>query len=102
MTHLRLIAARMLLTALLTVSWSLAGAVETFEQAGPISKIGSASFIVESQEYRIAPGAKLKSFDSSRRRLSDFKQGDVIIFQGKIIDDVYYVDMIIYHAPIPS
>lgn len=102
MKQVKSIAARLLLLAALSLCWGQAGAVENFEQAGPISKIGSARFVVENQEYRIAPGAKLRSFDSSRRRLSDFKVGDVIIFQGKVISGVYYVEMIIYHAPIPS
>lgn len=93
---------RLLLVAVLSLSWSSAGAVENFEQGGPISKIGSARFVVENQEYRIAPGARLKSFDNSRRRLSDFKIGDVIIFQGKVISGVYYVDKIIYYPPLPS
>ena len=93
---------RLLLVAVLSLSWSSAGAVENFEQGGPISKIGSARFVVENQEYRIAPGARLKSFDNSRRRLSDFKIGDVIIFQGKVISGVYYVDRIIYYPPLPS
>jgi hypothetical protein len=57
---------------------------------------------VEQQEYRIAPGARLKSFDPSRRRLSDFKKGDVIIFSGKVISGVFYVDMITYYAPKPT
>ena len=59
-------------------------------------------FRSEQQEYRIAPGARLKSFDASRRRLSDFKKGDVIIFTGKAISDVYYVDVITYYAPKPT
>ncbi len=102
MMQLKFVAARMLLVAALSLPWSLAAAVENFEQAGPISKIGSARFVVKSQEYRIAPGARLRSFDNSRRRMSDFQVGDVIIFQGKVISGVYYVDLIIYHAPVPS
>lgn len=102
MKNLKTLAARILLVAALSLSWSLAGAVENFEQAGPISKIGSARFVVENQEYRIAPGATLKSYDKSRRRMSDFKIGDVIIFNGKIISGVYFVDTIIYHKPVPS
>ena len=102
MKQVKSIAARLLLIAALSLSWSLAAAVEDFEQAGPISKIGSARFVVENQEYRIAPGARLKSFDNRRRRMSDFKIGDVIIFQGKIISGVYYVDKIIYYAPLPT
>jgi len=102
MTQLKILATRMLLVALLSLAPALAGAVENFEQAGPIAKIGISRFVVENQEYRIAPGAKLQSFDKSRRHLSDFKVGDVIIFKGTVISGVYYVDLIVYRTPIPS
>jgi hypothetical protein len=91
-----------LLTASLALSSTSVDAVETFEQAGPIAEIGYSGFTVEQQKYRIAPGAKLKSYDASRRKLSDFKKGDVIIFKGKVISDVYYVDLITYYAPKPN
>ena len=93
---------RILLTASLALAWTTVAAVETFEQAGPIAEISYSGFTVEQQQYRIAPGAKLKSYDASRRRLSDFKKGDVIIFEGKVISDVYYVDLITYYAPKPN
>jgi hypothetical protein len=89
------------LIASLTFSWTSAYAAETFQQAGPIGTINYAGFTVEQQEYRIAPGAKLKSFDASRRRLSDFRTGDIIIFTGKVISGVYYVDLITFYAPKP-
>ena len=89
------------LIASLTFSWTSAYAVETFEQAGPIGTINYTGFTVEQQEYRIAPGAKLKSFDASRRRLSDFRTGDIIIFTGTVISGVYYVDLITFYAPKP-
>ena len=93
---------RCILIAGLALVYLPAAAVEKFEQAGPIGAIGNARFTVENQEYRIAPGAKLRSFDRSRKRLSDFRIGDVIVFQGKIVSGVYFVDLIIYHAPKPS
>jgi len=91
-----------LLTGSLTVSWTSADAVEAFQQAGPIEAINYAGFTVEQQEYRLAPDAKLKSFDASRRRLSDFKRGDIIIFTGKVINGVYFVYLITYYAPKPT
>lgn len=94
--------AGLLLMVSLALAWSPANAVENFEQAGPIGAIGHASFTVENQEYRIAPGARLKSFDTSRRRFSDFRKGDVIIFEGKLVNGVYFVDLIVYYAPRPS
>jgi hypothetical protein len=102
MRQLKNILFSILLFASLTFSWTSASAAEAFEQAGPISAINYAGFTVEQQEYRIAPGARLKSFDASRRRFSDFKKGDVIIFTGKVISDVYYVDVITYYAPKPT
>ena len=90
------------LVACLAFSTRPVFAVENFEQAGPIGSIGQGRFTVESQEYRIAPGAKLRSFDPNRRRLSDFRNGDVIIFMGKVVNGVYFVDLIVYHAPLPS
>jgi hypothetical protein len=89
------------LVASLTFSWTSAGAVEAFQQAGPIGAINHAGFTVEQQAYRIAPGAKLKSSDTSRSRLSDLQRGDIIIFTGKVISGVYYVDLITYYAPRP-
>ena len=91
-----------ILMASLLLAYSPAQAVEAFEQAGPITAIGNSRFTVEDQEYRIAPGAKLKSYDTSRRRLSDFREGDVIIFKGKQINGVYFVDLIVYYVPRPS
>lgn len=102
MKHVRHPLAGFILFAFAVFAWTPAYAVEKFEQAGPIGTIGHASFTVENQEYRIAPGAKLQSFDPKRRRLSDFRKGDIIIFKGKLINDVYYVDLIVYYAPLPS
>lgn len=102
MKQLKNIRVSMLLIAALVFSWTSAHSAEAFEQAGPIGAINHAGFTVEQQRYRIAPGARLKSFDPGRRRLSDFKIGDVIIFEGTVISDVYYVDMITYYAPKPN
>ena len=102
MKQLKNLMLRILLIASLTFSSTSASAVEAFEQAGPIGAINYAGFTVERTLYRIAPGARLKSFDASRRKLSDFKKGDVIIFTGKVISGVYYVDMITYYAPKPT
>ena len=102
MKQLKNLMLRILLIASLTFSSTSASAVEAFEQAGPISAINYAGFTVERTLYRIAPGARLKSYDASRRKLSDFKKGDVIIFTGKVISGVYYVDLITYYAPKPT
>ncbi len=91
----------LLITSLL-LPWATTGAVEAFEQMGAITRIDYKSFTVNRRDFRIAPGAKLNSADSSRRSFSDFKTGDVIFFKGKIVNDVYYVDIIFYEKPEPS
>ena len=102
MTRVKESLLRLLVIACLALPGQPALAVENFEQAGPIHSIGQGRFTVENQEYRIAPGAKLRSFDPARRRLADFKTGDVIVFRGKVVNGVYFVDLIVYHAPLPS
>ena len=96
-----------LLTQLLIVSslmlpWTSAGALETFERAGIITDRGYEQFEVHGQSYRVAPGAKLRSNDVARKKFSDFKAGDQIWFQGKVLNGVNYVDIISYETPEPS
>lgn len=96
-----------LLTQLLVISslmlpWATTEALETFEQAGVITKLGYDKFTVANQNYRFAPGARLQSKDSKRNRFSDFKLGDEIYFKGKVLNDVNYVDIIYYETPEPS
>ena len=77
-------------------------ALEQFEQFGVINKLNYSGFIVSGQKYRIAPGAKLRSNDASRKRLSDFRQGDRIYFKGKILNNAYLVYLVVYERPTPS
>ena len=93
---------RVLLVAALLLPGAAVQAVEKFDEAGYITAISFDKFTVNGREYRIAPGARLDSDDSSRRRLSDFKKGDEIYFKGTIVNDVYYVDIIFYESPVPS
>ena len=79
-----------------------AQAVEDFEQAGLIKSVNYSGFIVDGVRYRIAPGAKLQSNDPSRKKLSDFRQGDQIYFEGKIMNGAYLVYLVVYEKPIPS
>ena len=102
MTKVKHWLAGFLLALSLGFACSPAHAVEDFSQAGPIGAIGHARFTVENQEYRIAPGAKLKSYDPGRRRLSDFREGDIILFEGKLVNGVYFVYKIVYYAPRPT
>ena len=73
--------------------------VETFDQAGVITKLGYEKFTVNGRNFRFAPGASLNSNDNNRKRFSDFKLGDHIYFKGKILDGVNYVDIIFYETP---
>lgn len=82
--------------------WSSSSAIENFAKAGVITAISYDQFTVKAQEYRFAPGGKFVSVDPERTEFSDLKYGDKIIFQGKILNGVYYVDVIIYETPIPS
>ena len=76
--------------------------VETFDQAGVITKLGYDKFTVNGRGFRFSPGASLNSNDNSRKKFSDFKLGDRIYFKGKILNDVNYVDIIYYETPEPS
>ena len=77
-------------------------AQDTFERGGAIAELGPDSFVVENRRYRLSSGAKLRSYAAGRKKFSDFRKGDAIIFQGRMVGDTPYVDLIIYYAPIPS
>ncbi len=102
MIQVKPILTRLLLVASLMLPWTTAGALETFDSGGVITAVGYDKFTVNQQEYRVAPGAKLRSYDASRKKFSDFRPGDVIMFQGKVLNGVHYVDLIIYRTPIAS
>ena len=93
---------RLLIAAALMLPLANAQAMEKFRQAGMISSLGYDKFTVRGVEYRVAPGAKLKSEDASRKKFSDFKRGDRIYFEGKLIGGVYYVELVVYQTPEPS
>ena len=92
----------LLLLIFLLLPWTVAEALQSFERFGVIKALSYSTFSVRGQEYRITPGARLNSNDASRKRLSDFRKGDRIYFQGKILNGVYLVDLIVYETPIPS
>lgn len=102
MKQLKILLAQLLIVASLLLPWSPAGAVENFKQFGIIKSVGQTSFTVRKQVYRIAPGAKLRSDDPARQRLSDFSKGDKVYFEGKIVGDDYLVDLVVYEIPIPE
>ena len=102
MNQFKSLVTRLLIVTALLLPWSPAGAVDDFRQFGIIKSLTSNSFTIRDTEYRIAPGATLQSNDPGRKRLSDFRKGDKIYFEGKLINGVNYVDKIYYATPIPS
>lgn len=102
MKQFKSILTQLLVVTALMLPWATTGALETFEKAGYISSVGYDKFTIRDQVYRISPSAKLKSNDATRKKFSDFKKGDEIYFKGKILNGVYYVDIIIYETPTPS
>ena len=90
------------LAAALLLPWTVTEAVDSFKKYGISSSVSSSGFTIRSQQYRIAPGAKLRSDDPARNRLSDFRQGDKIYFEGKIVGDDHLVEFIRYRIPDPS
>lgn len=94
--------ASLALAAALLLPWTASEAVDSFKQYGIISSVSSSGFTIRSRQYRIAPGAKLRSNDPERNRLSDFRKGDKIYFEGKVVGDDYLVEFIRYRTPEPS
>ncbi len=102
MKNLKTQCARLLIVFTLLLPWATTEALETFERGGPISSLDSSSFTVEGRKYRVRASATLESNDASRRKFSDFRKGDVIIFQGTVLNGVNYVDKIFYYTPVAS
>ena len=76
--------------------------MDSFQEFGVIKSLDYSGFTVRGREYRIAPGAKLRSNDAGRKRLSDFRKGDRIYFEGKILNGSYLVYLVVYETPVPS
>jgi hypothetical protein len=102
MKSLKTFPGTLLLFAVLLLPWATVQALENFEQFGVIKSLSSGSFTVRGQTYRLTPGARIDSNDVNRRQLSDFKKGDQIYFEGKILNDAYLIDLIVYQTPIPE
>lgn len=102
MRQVNVLLVRLLIAASLLLPLANAQAVEKFRQAGIISSLSYDKFTVRGIEYRMTPAAKLKSNDARRKKMSDFKPGDRIYFEGTLIDGVYHVELVVYETPIPS
>lgn len=99
MKQLKTLLTQLLLVTSLLLPWAAAEAVKGFEASGNIKEMGYNTFVIRGQKYRLASDARLDSNDSSRRGFRDFKKGDFIYFKGKILNGVYYVDIIYYETP---
>lgn len=91
-----------LVVAASLLPWAGAQALDTFEKAGVIAEVAYDSMTVFGQDYRIRSSTVLISDDQSRKKFSDLKPGDQVWFKGLILNDVYYVDTIVYQIPEPS
>jgi hypothetical protein len=86
MRSIRTFAVRLLIAISLLLPLANAQAVEKFREAGIIASLSYDNFTVKGVVYRIAPTAKLRSEDASR----------------KIIGGVFYVELVVYEIPTPS
>ena len=99
MNKLTMTFARLLCLALLTAPWTLVQALDTFEDAGEISKVEYEKITIRSQGYRPSPDIVVVSGDSDRTTFAAFQKGDVVWMRGKVLGNVYYVDEIRYQEP---
>ena len=99
MKKLKVILTQVLLVTSLMLPWATTEALETFEQAGHITKVGVEQFTVRGKKYRLAPGARLQSNDPARLKIKHLKKGDEVYMKGQILNGVRYVDIIVYVKP---
>ena len=100
MKSVKIVVTRLLLVTSLMLPWVTAEALETFEQAGIMTKVSlDGSFTINDTTYRVASGAKLSSDSDKRQKFSDFKKGDLIWCKGRILNGARYVDIIKYQKP---
>lgn len=102
MRSLNTLLVRLLITVALSLPVANAQAVEKFREAGIIASLTHNRITIRGVEYRIAPAARLKSNDASRKTLYDFKAGDRIYLEGTLMNGVYYVEFVVYQTPEPS
>ncbi len=91
--------ARLLCVAMLTAPWTLAQALQEFEEAGQISSVEYEKITIRGKAYRPSPDIVVVSGDSNRNTFAAFQKGDVVYIRGKVLTDVYYIDEIRYQEP---
>ena len=102
MKHLTKTLGQLLCIATLLLGWNQAQALESFQQAGMMQNIEYEKFSLRGKAYRLAPKVEIISNDPSRSQFSDFKPGDDIYCEGRVLGGVRYVDIIRYEAPVPN
>ncbi|MDJ0778511.1 MAG: hypothetical protein QNJ85_11645 [Gammaproteobacteria bacterium] len=91
--------ARLLCVALLLAPWSLAQALDTFQQAGMISGTEYEKITIKGRDYRPDSEIEVVSDDPSRSEFGAFRKGDVVYVEGKVVNGTRYVDVLRYDSP---
>lgn len=101
MREFKLIVVRLLVIMAVMLPWAATEALETFEQAGVITHVDYELFTINNKEYRVS-SAELDSNNLGRNKISDLRVGDLVWLRGKVLNDVNYVDFIVYMKPANS
>ena len=99
MNNLKKTIARLFCIALLLAPWTLAQALETFQQAGMIANIEYDKITIKGKDYRPGSGVEVISDDATRSSFNAFKKGDLIYVEGTLLNGTRYVDIIRYETP---
>lgn len=78
--------------------WSIAQALESFQQVGTISQVNSTTvrIIQTKQNFRISTDVSIEKHKVAAPTMADFKRGDNVIMVGRILSGVYYVDRLLF------
>lgn len=90
------LAAKLVLISTLLLSSTIALALETYDTAGFINKLGIGYFNIQDQKYWITPTTKISIQEIDNAQFSDLKPGDSIFVKGYSIGERHYADVIIY------
>jgi len=104
MKQLKSLLTQLLLITSLLLPWAATEAAEPFVKAGFITKVNAATINLYHYDidFRIGSDAKIEIPNVSNPRMSDFKKGDQVYMEGKILNGVYYVDWILYLPETPG
>jgi len=100
MKNLKTLLTQLLVVTSLMLPWATTEALESFDEAGPITRYSYDRFVLNGSVYRVSPDAKFPS--KGRGNYKAFKIGDVIYIRGKILNGIRYVYRMQYFPPEPS